>query len=293
MANNYLALNLISCGYGKSFNLNDISLSVARGAFAGIIGPNGSGKTTLFKGISGILPIKKGSICLSGVPLESMKLREKARKMAVVSQFPEGADMTVQDYVLLGRLPHRHAFNFLESARDKVLARKYMRLTGIYHYREKQMSQLSGGEQQLAAIAQALTQEPELLLLDEPTSHLDINHQMQMLDLIQSLNKELNLTVLMIIHDLNLAAEYCDQLILINDGKIYTQGTPAEVLTFQNIEAVYNAVVIAQTNPLSGKPVIFPVSGNTLKTHRTDINNHHKTMIGNRLFNQSNNNHKQ
>ena len=293
MANNYLALNLISCGYGKSFNLNDISLSVARGAFAGIIGPNGSGKTTLFKGISGILPIKKGSICLSGVPLESMKLREKARKMAVVSQFPEGADMTVQDYVLLGRLPHRHAFNFLESARDKVLARKYMRLTGIYHYREKQMSQLSGGEQQLAAIAQALTQEPELLLLDEPTSHLDINHQMQMLDLIQSLNKELNLTVLMIIHDLNLAAEYCDQLILINDGKIYTQGTPAEVLTFQNIEAVYNAVVIAQTNPLSGKPVIFPVSGNILKTHRTDINNHHKTVTDNRLFNQSNNNHKQ
>lgn len=293
MANNYLTLNSISCGYGKSFNLNDISLSVARGAFAGIIGPNGSGKTTLFKGISGILPIKKGSISLSGVPLENLKLREKARKMAVVSQFPEGTDITVQDYVLLGRLPHRHAFNFLESARDKVLARKYMRLTGIYHYREKQMSQLSGGEQQLAAIAQALTQEPELLLLDEPTSHLDINHQMQILNLVQSLNKELNLTVLMIIHDLNLAAEYCDQLILINNGQIYTQGTPAQVLTFQNIEAVYNAVVIAQTNPLSGKPVIFPVSEKILKTHSTNINTHHKTMTCNILINQSNNNYKQ
>src|SRR5690554_7187190 len=136
--------------------------------------------------------------------------RSKARRIAVVSQFVDAADISVEDYVLLGRLPYRAPFQFFEPQRDVLLARKYMRLTGIWKHRKKYLSQLSGGEQQLAAIAQALTQEPELLLLDEPTSHLDITHQVQVLNLIQRLNKELKLTVLMIIHDLNLAAEYCN-----------------------------------------------------------------------------------
>jgi len=127
------------------------------------------------------------------------------------------------------------------------------------------MTQLSGGEQQLAGIARALTQEPDLLLLDEPTSHLDITHQVQILNLLQRLNTELELSVLMIIHDLNLAGEYCDYLIMLNKGKIHTQGTPEKVLNYQNIEEVYNTVVVTETNPLSGKPVILLVSENVLK----------------------------
>jgi iron complex transport system ATP-binding protein len=127
------------------------------------------------------------------------------------------------------------------------------------------MSELSGGEQQLAGIARALTQQPELLLLDEPTSHLDITHQVQVLNVLQQLNQEMGLTVLMVIHDLNLASEFCDHLVLVNQGRIHTQGTPEEVLTFHNIEDVYQTVVVTQNNPLSGKPAVFLASGKVLK----------------------------
>lgn len=268
MATDYLVVNNLCCGYGKGFNLKKINISIKKGAFAGIIGPNGSGKTTLFKGISGLIPIKSGSVTISSRSLDGMKPREKARLMAVVPQFPDAADIEVEDFVMMGRLPHRHVFNFFESARDQVIARKFLKLTGIYHLRRKLMSRLSGGEQQLASIAQALTQEPELLLLDEPTSHLDISHQVQILNLAQSLSRQLQITVLMIIHDLNLAAEYCDSLILLNEGKIHIQGNPHEVLTYQNIETVYKAVVVTQLNPLSGNPVILPVSESVLAEHR-------------------------
>ncbi|MCK5700621.1 MAG: ABC transporter ATP-binding protein, partial [Cyclobacteriaceae bacterium] len=137
-------------------------------------------------------------------------------------------------------------------------------------YKNKLMCELSGGEQQLAAIARALTQEPDLLLLDEPTSHLDISHQMQILNLIQQLNENMNLTVLMIIHDLNLAAEYCNYLVMMNDGEIFIKGEPKEVLNYNNIEEVYKTVVITHENPLSKKPVVLLVSEKTLNKVRHD-----------------------
>lgn len=271
MGSDYLIIDELCCGYGKSFNLQKVSLSLSQGSFSGIIGPNGSGKTTLFKGISGALPAKSGSVRLNNNDLSRLKSIEKARKLAVVTQYPDATDIQVEDYVLMGRLPYRTTFQFFESKEDHVIADKYMRLTGIYEHRQKLMSQLSGGEQQLAAIAQALAQEPELLLLDEPTSHLDITHQVQILNLLQRLNDEMNLTVLMIIHDLNLAAEYCDYLIMMDQGRIFTKGTPHKVLNYQTIEKVYNTVVVTQNNPLSGKPAIFLVSENimkNLKKHR-------------------------
>lgn len=260
----YLNIENIVCGYGKEFNLREVSFSIRQGALAGIIGPNGSGKTTLFKGISGYLPLKSGSIFLNNKNLGKLKLNEKAKRVAVVSQFPDNAAISVEDYVLMGRLPYREQFQFFEPRKDIELAEKYMRLTGIHKHRRKQISQLSGGEKQLAALAQALTQEPELLLLDEPTSHLDITHQVQVLNLIQRLNREMNLTVLMIIHDLNLAAEYCHYLIMMKDGALHTKGSPAEVLNYEIIEQVYDTVVVTQNNPLSGKPAVFLVSEDIL-----------------------------
>lgn len=260
----YLNIENIVCGYGKEFNLREVSFSIRQGALAGIIGPNGSGKTTLFKGISGYLPLKSGSIFLNNKNLGKLKLNEKAKRVAVVSQFPDSAAISVEDYVLMGRLPYREQFQFFEPRKDIELADKYMRLTGIHKHRRKQISQLSGGEKQLAALAQALTQEPELLLLDEPTSHLDITHQVQVLNLIQRLNREMNLTVLMIIHDLNLAAEYCHYLIMMKDGALHTKGSPAEVLNYEIIEQVYDTVVVTQNNPLSGKPAVFLVSEDIL-----------------------------
>lgn len=263
----YLNVQDFSCGYAD-FKLSHINFALKKGTLAGIIGPNGSGKTTLFKGLSGVLDSQTGSVTLSNKNILKMKLKEKAQNIAIVSQFTEQADIPVQDYVLMGRFPYRGNFQFFDSQSDVDIAIKYMKLTGVYSYKDKLLSELSGGEQQLAAVARALTQEPRLLLLDEPTSHLDITHQVQVLNLIQRLNHELDLTVLMIIHDLNLAGEYCDYLLMMNEGKMHTQGTPEEVLTYANIETVYNTVVVTQQNPLSKKTAIFLVSEKVLEQNK-------------------------
>lgn len=258
----------LSCGYGNKFHITDIHFEVPVGCFTSVIGPNGAGKTTLFRGISGLLPANKGSVEIEHTELSRMSHKEWARKIAIVNQTVEAGNMTMEDYVLMGRMPYRSPFQFFDTPEDYAIAEENMRLTGTWNKKDKFMNRLSGGEQQLAAIARALTQKTNILLLDEPTAHLDISHQMKVLNLIQRLNKENHLTVLLIIHDLNLASEYSDHLILLNKGKIFTQGTPQEVLTYDHIEEVYDTMVVSQPNPISGKPFIFPVSANALESSR-------------------------
>ncbi len=257
---NFFEIENFTCGYGDKFKIKNVNISLEKGSFTGIIGPNGSGKTTLFRGITGELHGEKGKITLCNGDLKLMSIKEKAQNIAIVSQTLDLADITVEDYVLMGRYPYHGQYQLFETKSDVEIAEKYMLLTGIMHLRDKSLNQLSGGEQQLTSIARALVQEPKLLLLDEPTSHLDIKHQVQVLNLVQRLNCELGLTVLMIIHDLNLAGEYCNNLILLKRGGIHTTGTPEEVLNYKNIEDVYGTVVVTKTNPVSGKPVIFLVS---------------------------------
>ncbi len=258
--NDFFYIENFSCGYPGKFVLEEVSFEIAKGDFVGIIGPNGSGKTTLFKGISNELPALAGSTRLANRFIQKMNLKEKAQNLAIVTQNIEVGSMTVEEYVLMGRIPYRSHFQFFETVEDIAIAKKYMDLTGVTRLKDKFMNALSGGEQQLAGIARALTQEPELLLLDEPTSHLDITHQVQVLNLIRRLSRELGLTVLMIIHDLNLAGEYCDSLIMMQKGRVRKKGTPSEVLNYADIEAVYDTVVVTRTNPISGKPVVFLVS---------------------------------
>jgi iron complex transport system ATP-binding protein len=262
--NSFFQLEDFSCGYPGRFVLHDISFEIEKGQFVGIIGPNGSGKTTLFKGISGELATLNGRSMLNGSYIQKMNLKGKAQNIAVVTQNIEVGNMTVEEYVLMGRIPYQRQFQFFETREDVAVAEKYMALTGVSDLRDKNMNALSGGEQQLAGIARALTQEPQLLLLDEPTSHLDITHQVQILNLIRRLSENLGLTVLMIIHDLNLAGEYCDSLIMMQKGSLRKMGNPHEVLNYIDIEAVYDTVVITRTNPVSGKPVVFLVSEKTL-----------------------------
>lgn len=254
-----------SCGY-NAFKLSEISFGIPKGSFTGIIGPNGSGKTTFFKGVSGVLPTLLGKVFLKEKELKKMSLKDRAQNIAIVTQTVDAENISVEDYVLMGRLPYYSRFQFFDSKKDIALAEKYMQLTDIFHKKDKLMTELSGGEQQRAAIARALTQEPELLLLDEPTSHLDITHQVRILDLIQQLNQEMGLTVLMVIHDLNLAAEYCDQLLLFKRGKLFKQGAPEDVLQFNTIEEVYQTPVIVNPNPYSGKPVVMLVSKRLMNT---------------------------
>ena len=261
---NFLKIENLKSGYSNNLVVNDISFGITKGSFTGIIGPNGSGKTTLFKTITGELSLVDGNIFLSQDSISEMSSKQKAQKIAIVTQNTDAVDIAVKDYVLMGRYPYRKKFQLFETEEDFKIAHKFMKLTGVLEFKDKLMNELSGGEQQLVAIAKALTQEPELLLLDEPTSHLDISHQMQILNLIQKFNEEFDLTVLMIIHDLNLAAEYCNYLIMMDNGKIFAHGSPEEVLTYRNIEEVYKAIVITQENRITKKPSVLLVSNKTL-----------------------------
>jgi len=261
---NILEIKDFSCGYSNKFAITGIDFHLPKASFAGIVGPNGSGKTTLFRGITAELESWTGKILLDDKNIHSMDFKQRAKKMAVVAQHIESPDISVEDYVLMGRLPYHGKFQFFDTQKDFEIAQHYMKLTGVIPLKDKYMNQLSGGEQQLAAIARALTQEPELLLLDEPTSHLDIGHQVQILNLIQNLNKNMGLTVLMIIHDLNLAGEYCDFLVMLDSGKMRMAGKPEQVLDYKVIEEVYKTIVVTQKNPISGKPAVFLVSGDVL-----------------------------
>ncbi len=269
-----LQIENLSCGYHGKMILQDIDLCVAPGEIVSIIGPNGSGKTTLLRTMSNILPPEKGDILIRGRKIADIPRKELAGMVAVVAQSVDSKMMTVAEYVLLGRLPYFRRFQFIESKTDEALAEKYMKLTDTYKFRHALMSDISGGERQLASIARALVQEPSLLLLDEPTSHLDITHQAQILGLIHQLNQDLNLTVIMVVHDLNLAAEYSGRLVLLDktNGRVYRSGTPEQVITRESVENVYGAPVLIGKNPVSGKPCVFLVSRqNELKTEYKEI----------------------
>lgn len=270
----------MECGYADGFHLGPVDMEIREGSFTGIIGPNGSGKSTLFKCLTGDLRLLNGKIELMDKDLSAYSLKERARKLSIVTQFCELAPISVEEYVLMGRMPFRKMFQFYHSAEDKAIADYYIRLTGIDHLRKKRITELSGGEQQMACIALALTQKPQLLLLDEATSHLDITHQIRILNLLQKLNEEAGLTIVMIIHDLNMASEYCSDLYLMKKGGLYVSGTPNEVLTYEHIEQVYKTIVLVDNNPLSGKPIIYPVSGKRLDEHRMKYEQKHNALAG-------------
>lgn len=254
-----LKMSDLSCGYGTKIIINRINLHIKKGEFVCIIGPNGSGKTTLLKTITRIIKPAKGNIFLEGRDLNNIDKREIAKKMAVVSQNLPIVSMTVKEFVLLGRTPHYKTLQLLENESDIEVVEHAMSMTGIERLQNSLMSEISGGEVQLSLIARALAQEPWILLLDEPTAHLDITHQVNILDLIKRLNKDYQLTVIIILHDLNLASEYCDRLILMNNGQITKTGIPEEVLNSIDLEEVYKTPVVVEKNPLSNKPFVLIV----------------------------------
>jgi iron complex transport system ATP-binding protein len=256
-----LEVKNLTCGYDNKFFLRGLNFHLREKEFLGIIGPNGSGKTTLLRAITRIIPLHRGEIFLEGRDIKSLTFLESAKRIAVVSQAPlMEFNMTVEDYVLLGRIPHRRPYQFFETRHDEEIVYKSLALTDSLKFKERFLNELSDGERQLVFISRALAQEPKLLLLDEPTSHLDISHQVKILNLIKRLNKEEGLTVTIILHDLNLASEYCDKLILLHNGSIHKIGSPHEVLTYQIIEEVYQTLVIVKENPISSKPYIVIVS---------------------------------
>lgn len=258
--NTILKIDNLSGGYAKELVIRGISLEIKKGDFLGIIGPNGSGKSTLLRLMTRVLTPQDGRIALEHKDIFQMKLKEFCQKVAFVPQDTLiNFSFSVEEIVLMGRIPHLGRLEF-ETKRDFLIAQDALSITDTLYLKEKQIDELSAGERQRVIIAKALAQEPILLFLDEPTSHLDIGHQIQILDLLKSLNKKNGLTIVMVLHDLNLASEYCNRLILLNEGRIFKEGSPEEVLTYQNIEAVYKTVVVVNKNPINFKPYVVLVS---------------------------------
>ena len=257
-----LNINDLSFKYNNKEVLKDIDLHLEKNDFVGIIGPNGSGKSTLLKNVSRILKADKGVIYLDKKILNDYNSKELAKKMAVVPQDTNvDFNFTVYDIIMMGRNPYQGKWGRVNE-KDINIVNEVMEVTDTKYLKDKKINQLSGGERQRVIIARSLAQKPDLLLLDEPTSSLDINYQGEIFDLISELNEELSLTIVVVSHDLNLASQYCDELILLSHGKIYSVGGPEEVLTEENIKEVYNTEVIIKRNTITDRPYVTLIPRN-------------------------------
>ena len=244
-------------GYNSRTILNGISLELRPKEMLGVIGPNGSGKSTLIQCIDGLLRPETGSILLDGKELKDISRKELARKVGYVPQttsrsfFPS----TVIDTVLMGKRPH---LGWRSSNQDVKNVIQVLRLIGLEDLAMRDINELSGGQQQKVLIARALAQEPAMLLLDEPTSNLDIKHQLEVVEIIREKVMEKSISAIMAVHDLNLAAKYTDRIVMMKDGKVFATGTPESVLTTENIRAVYGVVAEVIKNN-GNSPHIVPV----------------------------------
>jgi iron complex transport system ATP-binding protein len=255
-----LSIEGVDCFYDSAKVLENVQFSVKTGTFLGILGPNGSGKTTLLKSISRVLKPRKGTILLDDANVYKMKSREVAKHMAVVPQDSSIAfSFTALDIVLMGRTPHLSRLE-TESPKDLAIARKAMEYTKTWYLAQRPVTELSGGEKQRVIIARALTQEPKILLLDEPTSHLDISNQLEILDLLKHLCTEKKLLIISVFHDFNLAARYCDSIIMLKQGKIVAAGKTVETLTSNIITNVFEIDVIVNKHPVTDLPYVIPIS---------------------------------
>ncbi|HEY8577057.1 MAG TPA: ABC transporter ATP-binding protein [Devosia sp.] len=236
--------------------VRDITFSAPVGAVTGLIGPNGAGKSTLMRAMLGLGPIGGGTVHFGGEDLLALPARQRAQRVAFVEQSnTTEARLAVGDVVLLGRIPFQSVWQFAPSAADVAMVEAALAAVGMLAFRDRLYHTLSGGEQQRVQIARALAQEPRLLVLDEPTSHLDIHAQLTMLDLLQQ-RARAGMTVVLALHDLNLAAAYCDQLVVLHGGATAAQGNPSEVLSPSLLKAVYGVAASVLPHPATGKPLI-------------------------------------
>jgi iron complex transport system ATP-binding protein len=255
----------LSYAYDGATVLNNLSFTVNSGEFFIVIGPNGSGKTTLMKMIAGLIKIQDGTIEIKGRPVKKYKRKILAQKIAFVpQQIPMDFPFVVEDVVLFGRSPHLGTFG-LTSSEDVSLAKQAMAFTEISHLARRRLNQLSGGECQRTFIARAICQAPDIIVLDEPTASLDIAHQLRIMDMMEKMKQEKNITVIMVSHDVNLAAMYADTLMLINKGQQVRVGPPSEVLTYETLESVYGCTLLVDENPLDKLPRVTPVPGRYIK----------------------------
>lgn len=240
--------------------VDQVALSVERGQVVGLVGPNGAGKSTLLRAVSGVQPIEAGTVHVEGAPTSELERRDFAKLLAVVQQLPEAPSaMLVSELVLLGRHPHLGWFE-RESGRDMQIAREAMARAGCLELAGREVGTLSGGERRRAFIARALAQEPELLLLDEPTANLDAGAQAEICELLRVLAAD-GVGVLVVLHDLTLAASTCDRVVLLSDGRVVDAGTPDQVITSDHVARMYGPGVSVLRHPEDGRPIVVPAIG--------------------------------
>jgi iron complex transport system ATP-binding protein len=275
-----LALEGVSFAYGERAILHDVSFALDPGCLLGLLGPNGSGKSTALRLAAGLLPPDAGRVLLGGQPMATLTRGAIARRVAMVPQTPLLPDaFTGWEVALAGRAPHLPRFGGVGAA-DEAIVRRALEMVDAASFADRRVNELSGGERQRLVLARALAQEPEILLLDEPTAHLDLRHQLALLDCVRGLAREARVAVLSVFHDVNLAAEYCDEIVLLRDGRVLAHGSPHAVLTTARISEVYDVTVPVICHPESGRPVIvLPAAGSHAKAsenwHPVSLSNPH------------------
>lgn len=250
-----LATEELGISYGDVDIVKGLNLEILEGKVTAIIGPNGCGKSSILKTMSRILEAKRGAVYLDGKAIHKTSTKEIAKKMAILPQTPEApSGLTVSELVSYGRFPHQRGFGRLTDD-DRKIVRWAIDVTGMTPFYERPIEALSGGQRQRVWIAMALAQETDLLLLDEPTTYLDLAHQLEVLQLLDKLNKEQNRTIVMVIHDLNHAARFAHQMVALNRGTIIKGGSPNEVMTPSVLKDVFNIDAEVVADPRTGKPV--------------------------------------
>lgn len=255
----HIEARAISTGYGKSLIIDGLSVAIETGKITALVGPNACGKSTLLKSIARLLPIAAGSVLLEGTDIHSLPTRQVARRLGILPQSPIAPEsITVGDLVWRGRHPHRQ-FGQRRTAADEVVIVDALMATGTAELVDRPVDQLSGGQRQRVWIALALAQDTPTLLLDEPTTYLDIAHQIEVMDLLADLNEQTGKTIVLVSHDLNQAALYASSIIAMRDGSIVRQGTPDDVLTEQTVADVFGLKCIVVPHPRTARPQIFPL----------------------------------
>lgn len=254
-----IAVDALSLGYGSTTILDTLSLHIPRGKITVLAGPNGCGKSTLLRAIRRLHKPSAGRILLETTDIAQLGERVLARQIGLLAQSPSAPDdMTVEELVRLGRYPYQTMLQ--PWSRDDTRALEAaMAGTGVSHLRERHLGSLSGGQLQRVWIAMVLAQETEIVCLDEPVNHLDMSHQLDCLDLVRQLNSQFGRTIVLVLHDLNLAARYADQLVFLRDGVVAASGRPDELMTEQHIASVFDVDVMVITDPAYGRPLCIPL----------------------------------
>ena len=249
----------INVGYENKKIINDLSLHIKKGEIVSIIGPNGSGKSTLLKSLSRLLKKECGEIFIMDKSMDLMKDNEIAKSLAILSQHNSSPnDISVKDLVYYGRIPHKKWYES-KNKEDLEIVDWALENTGVKKYEDRAVSNLSGGERQRVWLSMALAQKTNILLLDEPTTYLDMCHQLELMELVKTINEKSNMTILMVLHDLNQAARYSHRVIIMKDGNIVADGKPEDVINKEIIHSVYNVKCCINKEPINNKPQIYPL----------------------------------